>query len=86
MQKMKTSKNFDNVFYLLLSGSIMGFCMFLVLLLTFLTAYFNEAKETIVMIDAFGEADLELFMMFVLFGFFIICLVYGFKRIFAKKR
>ena len=84
MRKIKASKDFDKVFFLMLSGCIMGFGTFLVLLLTFLTAYFSKEKGTIIMINAYGEAHLELFMLFVLFDFFIICLVYGLKNIYCR--
>jgi succinate dehydrogenase/fumarate reductase cytochrome b subunit len=81
----KINPKFDKVFFLMFSGCIMGFASFLTLLYVFINAYFSDAKTTVSYIDKFGEADIEMFMMIVLFGFFIICLIYGFKRIFSKE-
>jgi hypothetical protein len=83
MRKIKSK--IDKVFLLLFIGFLFAFSQFIVLFWTFLTAYFSEAKGTIVMIDVYGEAHLELFMFFLLLDFFIICLIYGLKRIFNKK-
>jgi hypothetical protein len=63
------------------SGLLFGFSMFLILMYTFLTAYFSESKATLVTINSYGEANLELFTIFILLDFFIICLVYSIKRI-----
>ena len=75
----------DKVFFLAFSGCLMGFGIFLVLMFTFLTAYFSKAKATLVTINTMGEANMELFMIFLILDFFIICLVYSLKRIFHRK-
>jgi len=72
---------FDKVFFLVFSGCLFGFSTFLVTLYTFLSAYFNSSKKTIVNINYYGEANYELVMMFVMLYFFIICLVYGIKKL-----
>lgn len=85
MRKIIAHKGFDKVFFLIFSGFMLSFSVFIVFLWTFLTAYFSKAKATLVTIDTYGKANLELFMTFILLGFVIICLVYGFKRIFSKE-
>ena len=83
--KIRASKDFDKGFYLLFSGCSLGFGMFAILFTSFLLAYFNKTKSVLITINDYGEANIELFMMFLLLDFFIICLVYGYKRLTKKK-
>lgn len=82
---LKLNPKFDKIFFLMFSGCMFGFGMLLVVMYVFLTAYFSEAKATISYIDKLGEANIEFFMIFMLLGFFVICIVYGLKRIFNKE-
>jgi hypothetical protein len=75
----------DKVFFLMFSGLLFGFGMTVLLFLTWLTAYFHPSKTVLVTINKSGEANLELFMFFILIDFLIVCLVYGLKRIFNKE-
>jgi hypothetical protein len=81
----KLNPKFDKGFFLMFSGFLFGFSTFLVILYTFLSAYFNSSKKTIVNINYYGEANYEFIMMFVMLGFFVICLIYGVKRILIEK-
>ena len=83
--KIKAKKDFDKGFYLMFCSCLLGFGTFIVLFASFLLAYFNETKSVLVTINEYGEAHIELFMFFLLFDFFIICLVYGYKRMTKNK-
>ena len=82
---MEKKYELDTGFFLMFSGCLFGFSIFLVTLYIFLTAYFNKTKTTLVLINHHGEADIELFLMFIMFCLFTICCVYGTKRIFKGK-
>lgn len=81
----KLNPKFDKVFFLMFSGLLFGFGMTIILFATWLIAYLHPSKTVLVTINKSGEANLELFMFFLLIDFFIICLVYSLKRIFNKE-
>ena len=81
----KLNPKFDKGFFLVFSGFLFSSGMSMLLFLTWLTAYFHPSKTVLVTINKSGEANLELFMFFILINFLIICLVYGLKRIFNKE-
>ena len=67
--------------FLLFSGCMVGFCFHIVLLITFISAYLTTTKSTLVRVNAYGEANYELILLFLLVPFFLICLIYGFKKV-----
>jgi len=73
--------------FLVLSGYLFAFSSSLVLLITFLNAYFHGMK-TLILIDSYGEATFELFLILPVFGVIVLGLsiyLVGFWRSHAKK-